>query len=72
MENGVSYSNRVVQGSDEGQNAVGIDPATLQPSGFGTKILTSHLHDALRGYLGLDNLGEIFPINNSVKFDFFT
>ena len=72
MENGASYSNRVVQGSDEGQNAVAIDPVTLQPSGFGAKILTSHVHDALRSYLGLENLGEIFPINNSVKFDFFS
>ena len=74
MEKGRDYTNRVVDGSDEGQNALKIDPTTLERSGFGTKMVTSHVHDALRDYLGLSNSGitQIFPFNNSEKFTFFS
>ena len=73
MEKGVSYTNRVIDGSDEGQNAIKVDPQTLQPSGFGTKMVTSHVHSALRDYLGLagsDNV-RAFPFNNPETFNFF-
>ncbi len=73
MEKGVSYTNRVIDGSDEGQNAIKVDPQTLQPSGFGTKMVTSHVHSALRDYLGLagnDNV-RVFPFNNPETFNFF-
>lgn len=73
MEKGAEYTNRVVAGTDELQDAVHIDPKTLKPSGFGTKILTSHVHDALREHLGLANTAtaNIFQFNNSERFDFF-
>ena len=73
MEKGVSFTNRVINGSDEGQNAVKIDTQTFQPSGFGTKLVTSHVHSALRYYLGLvgsDN-DLVFPLKNEDKFNFF-
>ena len=74
MEKGKGYTNRYVDGSDEGQNAARIDPETLRPSGFGTKILTSHVHDALREYLGLANsaAADVFPLRNTERFNFFS
>jgi hypothetical protein len=62
----------MVDGTDELQNALAIDPKTLKPSTFGTKILTSHVHDALRDYLGLASASTtaVFPFNNTEKFNF--
>ena len=73
MEKGANYTNRMVAGTDELQDVVKIDPKTLKPSTFGTKILTSHVHDALRDYLGLANASTtaVFPFNNAEKFNFF-
>ena len=74
MEKGAKYTNRVIAGTDEVQDVVKIDPRTLQPSGFGTKMATSHVHEALRDYLGLSNTStaQIFPFNNAEKFSFFS
>jgi hypothetical protein len=73
MEKGASYTNRVIAGTDELQNALAIDPKTLKQSTFGTKILTSHVHDSLRDYLGLSGTAtsSVFPFNNQEKFNFF-
>ncbi len=73
MEKGKRYTNRYVDGSDEGQNAIKVDPETLKPSGFGTKMVTGHVHSALRRYLALDNseFDRIFPFNGTEKFNFF-
>jgi len=73
MEKGAKYTNRMIAGTDEVQDVVKIDPRTLQPSGFGTKMETSHVHEALRDYLGLSNTStaQIFPFNNAEKFNFF-
>jgi len=73
MEKDAKYTNRVIAGTDEVQDVVKIDPRTLQPSGFGTKMETSHVHEALRDYLGLSNTStaQIFPFNNAEKFNFF-
>jgi len=73
MEKGANYTNRMVAGTDELQDVVKIDPKTLKPSTFGTKILTSHVHEALRDYLGLANASTtaVFPFNNAEKFNFF-
>ncbi|MBT6412008.1 MAG: DUF1501 domain-containing protein [Betaproteobacteria bacterium] len=73
MEKGAKYTNRMIAGTDEVQDVAKIDPKTLKPSTFGTKILTSHVHDALRDYLGLANASTtaIFPFNNPEKFNFF-
>tara|TARA_B110000977_G_scaffold201026_1_gene293780 strand:+ start:1547 stop:2857 length:1311 start_codon:yes stop_codon:yes gene_type:complete len=74
MEKGKGYTNRYIDGSDEGQNALKIDPNTLQRSGFGTKILTSHVHGALRDHLGLANsaAADLFPLRNTERFNFFS
>jgi hypothetical protein len=74
MEKGKRYTNRYVDGSDEGQNAIKIDPDTLKASGFGTKIATSHVHTALREYLGLNNKEIVgaFPFNDDQRFNFFS
>ena len=74
MEKGKRYTNRYVDGSDEGQNSVKIDPATLKRSTFGTKLVTSHVHSALREYLGLENetLVSSFPFNDDQRFNFFS
>jgi len=74
MEKGKRYTNRYVDGSDEGQNAIKIDPATLKALGFGTKMVTSHVHTALREYLGLNNKEIVgaFPFNDDQRFNFFS
>ena len=74
MEEGANYTNRVVTGTDEVQDVLKVDPATLKPSGFGTKIETSHVHDALRDYLGIASspITKLFPFNKTEKFDFFS
>ncbi|MDF1766778.1 MAG: DUF1501 domain-containing protein [Gammaproteobacteria bacterium] len=73
MEKGKAYTNRVVDGSDEGQNALKINPSTLKRDSFGTKLATSHIHEALRDYLGLSGtaMTSVFPFNNTEKFNFF-
>lgn len=73
MEKGADYTNKVVEGTDELQDVARIDPITLEPSTFGSKILTSHVHDALRDYLGLSSSSttSAFSFNNSEKFRFF-
>jgi hypothetical protein len=73
MEKGKAYTNRVVDGSDEGQNALKINPSTLKRDSFGTKLVTSHVHEALRDYLGLSGtaMTSVFPFNNTEKFNFF-
>jgi hypothetical protein len=74
MEKGANYTNRVVTGTDEVQDVLKVDPVTLKPSGFGTKIETSHVHDALRDYLGIASspITKLFPFNKTEKFDFFS
>ena len=73
MEKGVDYTNRFIDGTNELQEAVKIDPNSLTPSGFGAKILTSHVHEALREYLNLtdSSITQLFPFNNAEKFNFF-
>lgn len=74
MEKGVGYTNKVVAGTDELQNARAVDLNTLEPSNFGTKILTSHVHEALRDYIGLSSSSYTygFPLENTGKFKFFS
>ena len=74
MEKNAKYTNKMVEGTDELQNALRIDPTTLKPSGFGAKILSSHVHAELRDYLGLakSDLDDYFPFNNDERFNFFS
>jgi hypothetical protein len=75
MEKGKRYTNRVIGSTDEAQNAMGIDLATLNPMNMGgTKLLTAHVQKALRNYLGLDTAAvtQGFPLINTESINFFS
>ena len=74
MEKGASFTNRVTGGTDERQFGLKVDPKTLELSSFGSRILPSHVHSAMRSYLGLDRseLVTSFSLNNSEEFNFFS
>jgi hypothetical protein len=74
MEKGANFTNRVIGGTDERQFALKVDPSTLELSNFGSRILPSHVHSAMRSYLGLDRseLVNPFPLNDTEKFNFFS
>jgi hypothetical protein len=69
MEKNARFGSRTIGATDEGHNALKIDPVTLKPSGFGNTIYTSNVHEALQDYLGLSN--DVFKFNNDARFDFF-
>ena len=69
METSARAGGRTIGVTDEGHNALKIDPATLKPSGFGKTIYTSNVHEALRDYLGLSN--DVFKFNTDARFSFF-
>lgn len=76
MEKGASWGNRVIGGTDEGLNALKVDPATLNfDSGSnGTNIYPKHIHKAIRRYLGIEfnPLLDPFPFNNTEDLDIFS
>ena len=74
MEKGANFTNRVIGGTDERQYALKVDPSTLEISNFGSRILPSHVHSAMRSYLGLDRseLVNQFSFNNTESFSFFS
>ena len=45
---------RVIGGTDEGHNALKIDPATLAVSNSGISLKPGHIHRALRKLAGID------------------
>ena len=69
MEKNARYTGKTIGVTDEGHNALKIDPGTLAQSNFGKTLYTSHVHEALRDYLGLSN--DVFVFNNDEYFDFF-
>ena len=69
MEKNARFGGKTIGVTDEGYNALKIDPVTLTPSGFGKTIYTSNVHEALQDYLGLSN--DVFKFNNDARFDFF-
>ena len=74
MEQGAAWGNRTVGATDEGQNALSINPATLEvDSDAGTIIYPRHVHKALRTHLGMDSsvLPTPYPFNNTEDIDFF-
>jgi hypothetical protein len=73
MEKNAPWGNRVVGITDEGHNALPLNPDTLQRDDSGTVIYPRHIHLALREYLGLAGHPalEAFPFNNTELFDFF-
>ena len=74
MQKSPSWGNRVVGLTDERQNAIAIDPVSLQAdAGSGAIIHPKDVHQQLRRLLGLTDspLAAQFPFNNGAGFQFF-
>ena len=74
MEKNQSWTNRVVNGTDDLQFAQKVNPTTLQSDeAGGTIIYPKHVHKALRRYLGIEeSAGAVrYPFNNTEDFAFF-
>lgn len=74
MEKNVNYTNQTIGETDEGQNAFKLSPKDNLRDDTGTALVTAHIHEAMRNYLGIsdDPASLKFPINNSETFDFFS
>lgn len=72
MKKNAAWGNRVIGGSDDGQNSLTVTPDTLQidDSGTGNVIYPMHVHAALRNELGLPI--DEFPLNNLDFLDLFS
>jgi hypothetical protein len=74
MEKNAAYANRMVGKTDEGHNALKINPTTLeQDNSSGVIIKPAHVHKALRSYLGLEAsaITQRFAFANTEQFRFF-
>ena len=73
MEKNATWANREVAGTDDKQNALKIDPTTLQASNSGSIIYPNHIHQAMRDYLGISasTIDDTFPLNVTAEFNFF-
>ena len=71
MRKDAVWGNRVINASDENQNALALNPNTLMVDGeAGSAIIhPMHVHSALRNELGLSSSG--FPFSIPQEFDFF-
>ena len=75
MEKNAPYANRMLGKTDEGHNAIKINPSTLlQDNSRGVTIKPSHVHMALRRYLGLETsqVTQRFALSNTENFRFFS
>jgi len=74
MEKNVNYTNQTIGETDEGQNAFKLSPKDNLRDDRGAALVTAHIHEAMRNYLGIGNdpASLRFPINNSETFDFFS
>lgn len=73
LENNQAWGNRTVGLTDSQQNAVRINPSTLQPDPNGIILYPKHIHKALRTYLGIDKNAAtgLFPLSNVEEVSFF-
>ena len=74
MEKNASWTNRVVGQTDEGHNALSINPKTLERDDRnGSKIHPQHVHKALRRHLGIENsiVEQNFTLAGADDFAFF-
>ena len=74
MEKNAPWGSRQVGLTDEGHNALRINPNTLQrDDNNGTIIYPKHVHKALRRYLGMESssVDADFMFTNTEDFDFF-
>lgn len=67
MEQGADWGNRQLGATDEGQNAVDLNPDTLTPQNGGVRLYPKHVHHAIRQYLGINDspLAQSFPLSNT-------
>ena len=75
MEKNVAWTNRSVGLTDEGHNALSINPSTLERDDQnGTIIYPKHVHKALRRHLGIENsvVEQNLTFTSTEDFDFFT
>jgi len=75
MERNASWTNRVVGGTDEMQNAYQYNPVTLERDDTsGTIIYPMHVHKALRAHLGLAGTegDQRYPFTSAEDFSFFS
>ena len=75
MQSDPAWGDRMLGKTDEGQNALPIDPQRLiEDEVTGSVIYPKHVHKALRGLLGLSGstLDQRFAFNNTETFSFFS
>ena len=75
MEKDASWGNTVIGKTDEGHNALKINPASFeQDEQNGTIIYPKHVMASIRDYLGISEttLSQPFSFNNTESFDFFS
>lgn len=74
MEKNASWGNRMVQATDEQQNALKVNPASLAQSDAGSIIYPKHIHQAMRNYLGIAGgaIDDAFPLSDATDFNFFS
>ena len=73
MQGGVQWANRVVGKTDNLQNAMPINPKTLQIDSSKSLIYPKHVHHALHHYLGISDFAHSvgFGFGAETLFDFF-
>lgn len=73
MQGGVQWTNRVVGKTDNLQNAMPINPKTLQIDSSKSLIYPKHVHHALHHYLGISEFADSFGFGFGAEtlFDFF-
>ncbi len=73
MEQGARWGNRVVGLTDGGHNALRINPQTLKEDRNGIFVFPEHIHQALRGRLGLTGFSarQGLTLNNVEDLDLF-
>jgi hypothetical protein len=74
MEKNVGWTNRVIGTTDEGHNAISVDPVTLGADSGGIRLYPKHVHKAVRRYLGIetDPIVSRFPFSQVEDLDFFS
>jgi len=75
MQKNAAFTNRTIGKTDEEQNAMFLNPTTLQSSSLsGIKLLPAHVQKALRKHLGLETavVTQAFPFVNTETIGFFS
>ena len=73
MQKNAPWGNRVVGVTDEGHNAIKLNPSTLQPDASGTLIYPRHVMSAFRELAEINThpIVQNFPLNDIDNFDWF-